>query len=151
MAKQLIDIKIKKLRPNTKLPTAGSPDSAGYDVYACLDFPVISIPPHETKLIPLGFSASFDPNYVALEYARSGLATKSGLAPANKVGVVDADYRGEWFMPLHNHGEVTQVVEDGERIAQVIFHPIVHPVFHEVEELDETVRGEGGFGSTGTK
>ena len=147
----LLEVKIQKAKPNAKLPTWGSVNAAGADLYACTDDLVIEIPPHETVMIPLGIKSEFTPGYAAMLYARSGLASKKHLAPANKVGVIDADYRGEWMVALHNHSNQTQIIENGERIAQVVFHEVERPEFIEVESLSETDRGEGGFGSTGTK
>ena len=145
----LLEVKIQKAKPNAKLPTWGSVNAAGADLYACTDDLIIEIPPHETVMIPLGIKSEFTPGYAAMLYARSGLASKKHLAPANKVGVIDADYRGEWMVALHNHSNQTQIIENGERIAQVVFHEVEHPEFIEVESLSETDRGEGGFGSTG--
>ena len=150
----LLTVKMTKAKPNAKLPTWESVNSAGADLYACLSdeqMPVVQINPGETVMISVGIKTEFAPGHVALIHARSGLASKKGLAPANKVGVIDADYRGEWFVALHNHSNDIQIVEDGDRIAQVLFQEIEHPTFEEVEELSETERGEGGFGSTGTK
>ena len=147
----LLEVKIQKAKQNAKLPTWGTVNAAGADLYACTDDLVIEIPPHETVMIPLGIKSEFTPGYAAMLYARSGLASKKHLAPANKVGVIDADYRGEWMVALHNHSNQTQIIENGERIAQVVFHEVEHPEFIEVESLSETDRGEGGFGSTGTK
>ena len=150
----LLTVKMTKAKPNAKLPTWESVNSAGADLYACLSdeqMPVVQINPGETVMISVGIKTEFAPGHVALIHARSGLAAKKGLAPANKVGVIDADYRGEWFVALHNHSNDIQIVEDGDRIAQVLFQEIEHPTFEEVEELSETERGEGGFGSTGTK
>lgn len=150
----LLKVKVSTIRPNAKIPTWGSANAAGADLYACLtedQMPIVVIKPGETVKIPLGIKTEFTPGYAAMLYARSGLALNKGLAPANKVGVVDADYRGEWAIALHNHSNETQSIEDGERIAQVVFHEIEHPIFEESDELSETERGEGGFGSTGTK
>ena len=150
----LLTVKMTKAKPNAKLPTWESVNSAGADLYACLSdeqMPVVQINPGETVMISVGIKTEFAPGHVALIHARSGLAAKKGLATANKVGVIDADYRGEWFVALHNHSNDIQIVEDGDRIAQVLFQEIEHPTFEEVEELSETERGEGGFGSTGTK
>lgn len=150
----LLEVKIKRLRPSANVPVFGSITAAGADVYACLedgDCPAIEIKPHETKMIPLGFASEFSPGYGAFLYARSGTAVKKSLAPANKVGVVDSDYRGEWKLPMHNHSEETVFIEDGERIGQVVFKEVERPVFIEVNNLSDTLRGEGGFGSTGTK
>lgn len=148
----LLQVKTTKTSPCAKLPTWGSINAAGADLYACIeDLTPIEIKPGETKMISVGIKTEFTPGYVALIHARSGLATKHGIAPANKVGVIDADYRGEWFVALHNHSNTSYFVDNNERIAQVLFQEVEHPEFIETEELSETERGEGGFGSTGTK
>ena len=147
----LLKVKVQKARPNAKMPTWGSLNAAGADLYANTDNLVTEIPPHETVMIPLGIKTEFSEGYAAMLYARSGLASKKGLAPANKVGVIDADYRGEWMIALHNHSNTVQIIENGERVAQVVFHEVEHPEFEEVDSLSDTARGEGGFGSTGTK
>lgn len=144
------EVKIKKLKEAAKVPTYGTTEAAGADLYACIDEDVV-IKPSETKLVPTGLSFEIPVGYAGLIYARSGLATKKGLAPANKVGVVDSDYRGEVMVALHNHGNVEQKIEAGERIAQFIITPYLKAIFNEVEELDDTERGSNGFGSTGTK
>lgn len=141
-------IGVKKLRENAILPTRATPGSAGVDLYACLDGDIV-IHERETKVIPLGFAMAIPEGYVGLIFARSGLATKSGLAPANKVAVMDSDYRGEWFAPLLNHGDVPRVIHPGERVAQLVIVPCLVDAFELVDELPETERGEGGFGSTG--
>ena len=141
---------IKKLDEKATLPTYGSALAAGADLYACLDEPV-TIAPNETKLIHTGLAMAIPEGLAGLIYARSGLASKRGLAPANKVGVVDSDYRGEVMVALHNHGTAPQTVEHGERIAQLVLTPVVTASFALVDDLDKTERGEGGFGSTGTK
>lgn len=143
-------VKIKKLNENAKMPTYGSPYSAGADLYACIDSE-ITIAPGETVLIKTGLAMELSCGYVALIYARSGLATKRGLAPANKVGVVDSDYRGEIMVALHNHSTVPQTVTKDERIAQMVITPYITAEFTEADTLNETIRGEGGFGSTGSK
>ena len=143
-------IAVKKLRPNAKLPTYGSEFAAGADLYACLDAPV-TIQPHETFLVPTGLSLELPVGWAGMVHARSGMAAKRDLAPANKVGVIDCDYRGEVMVSLHNHGLKPQTVEPGERIAQLVIMPYLTAQFFETEELSETVRGEGGFGSTGFK
>lgn len=145
-----MEIKVKRLRDNARLPVYGTALSAGADLCACLDAPV-TIAPGQTQLIPLGISVELPEGYAGLVFARSGLATKRHLAPANKVGIIDADYRGQWFVPLHNHGPVPQTVEDGERIAQLMITPFLTGQFIEAEQLSETVRGSGGFGSTGER
>lgn len=141
-------VSVKKLRPGAKLPTFGSAEAAGADLYACLEEDV-TIAPGETALIPTGLAMELPRGYAGLIYARSGLATKRGLAPANKVGVVDSDYRGEFMVALHNHGTQAQTVSSGERIAQLVVTPVLIPTYLEVAELNETQRGAGGFGSTG--
>ena len=143
-------VKIKKLNSKAMLPTYGSEYSAGADLYACME-ETETIQPGETVLIKTGLAMAIPEGYAGLIYARSGLATKKGLAPANKVGVVDADYRGEVMVPLHNHSRVAVEVEHGERIAQMVITPFLTAEYMLAEELDETERGEGGFGSTGTK
>jgi dUTP pyrophosphatase len=141
---------IKKLNEKATLPTYGSEFAAGADLYACIDKEV-TVNPHETVLIPTGLAMELPVGYAGLIYARSGLATKKGLAPANKVGVVDCDYRGEVKVALHNHSAVAQTVAPGERVAQLVIAPYITADFVETEELSDTVRGAGGFGSTGTK
>ena len=143
-------INIKKLNDNAVVPTYGSEFAAGADLYACID-EAVTIMPNETKLIKTGLALELPIGYAAFIYARSGLASKRGLAPANKVGVVDCDYRGEVMVALHNHSNTEQVVEKGERIAQMVIAPYITAEFCVVDELSDTVRGEGGFGSTGTK
>ena len=139
---------IKKLNEKAMIPTYGSASAAGADLYACEE-EAVTILPGETKLIHTGIAMEIPEGLVGLIYARSGLATKKGLAPANKVGVVDSDYRGEIMVALHNHGTAEQTVAYGERIAQMVFAPYVAAEFSVVEELGDTVRGAGGFGSTG--
>ena len=143
-------VNIKKLNEKAKIPTYGTEYSAGADLYACIDN-VLEINPHETKLIPTGLSIEIPENYAGLVYARSGLASKKGLAPANKVGVIDSDYRGEVMVALHNHTNEIKQIEQFERIAQLVITPFLKVEFNETEQLSETSRGEGGFGSTGTK
>lgn len=141
-------IPVKKLRENALLPTYGSAEAAGADLYACLDN-TVTIAPGETCFIPTGLAMEIPAGYAGLLYARSGLACKKGLAPANKVGVVDSDYRGEFMIALHNHGKEPQTVSCGDRIAQLLVTPVITPGFQEVAELTDTVRDSGGFGSTG--
>ena len=143
-------VNIKKLNEKAKLPTYGTEYSAGADLYACID-DAMEIEAHETKLIPTGLSLEIPGNYAGLIYARSGLASKKGLAPANKVGVIDSDYRGEVMVALHNHTNESKQIETFERIAQLVITPFLKVEFNETDKLNETVRGEGGFGSTGTK
>ena len=143
-------VNIKKLNEKAIIPTYGSPYSAGADLYACIDSD-ITIEAGQTVLIKTGLAIELEVGYVALIYARSGLASKRGLAPANKVGVVDCDYRGEIMVALHNHSGVPQTVAQGERIAQMVIAPYITAEFNETDTLSDTVRGAGGFGSTGTK
>jgi len=143
-----MDINIIKLSTNATVPTYGSPYSAGADLYACTEEDVI-IRAGETILIHTGIAMEIPVGYAGLIYARSGLATKKGLAPANKVGVIDSDYRGEIMVSLHNHSSSDAVISHGDRIAQLVIAPVLTPGFTVVESLSETVRGSGGFGSTG--
>ena len=141
-------IRVKKLKENAVLPTYGSAEAAGADLYACLDAPV-TILPGASVFIPTGLAMEIPKGFAGLIYARSGLACKRGLAPANKVGVVDSDYRGEFMVVLHNHGSEPQQITHGERIAQLVITPVYTPGFTEVTELNDTQRSAGGFGSTG--
>ena len=143
-------VKLKQLNETAKIPTYGSPFSAGADLYACIDTDLV-IEPQTTVLVKTGLAMELPEGLVALIYARSGLASKRGLAPANKVGVIDSDYRGEIMVALHNHSNQPQTISPFERIAQMVVTPYVKCDFEEVESLDSTERGEGGFGSTGTK
>lgn len=143
-------VSVKILDPRAKLPAYGSADAAGADLYALTGGPV-TIAPGETALIHTGIALAVPPGYAGLVYARSGMACKRGLAPANKVGVIDADYRGEVMIYLHNHGSAPQVVEDGDRVAQLVITPYLTAQFTQADELDGTARGAGGFGSTGSK
>lgn len=143
-------VNIKKLNENAIIPAYGSRYAAGADLYACIESDVV-INPHQTVVIPTGIALELPEGLAGLIYARSGLATKKGLAPANKVGVVDCDYRGEVKVALHNHSAVAQTVAVGERVAQLVITPYVTAEFVAVEELTETGRGAGGFGSTGSK
>lgn len=142
-------VSFKKLDEQAKMPTYGTSYSAGADLYACLEEPV-TILPGEACMIPTGLSMAIPEGYVGLIFARSGLAVKQGLAPSNKVGVIDADYRGEILVSLFNHSKEPRTVEPGERIAQMVITPFLKAQWMESEELDETVRGAGGFGSTGS-
>ena len=141
-------VAVKKLREGAVLPTFGSNEAAGADLYACLEQDV-TIAPGETVFVPTGLAMELPRGYAGLIYARSGLACKRGLAPANKVGVVDSDYRGEFIVALHNHGTQPQTISHGERIAQLVVTPVLIPEYIEVETLSDTQRGTGGFGSTG--
>ena len=143
-----MQIPVKKLKNNAIIPTYGSPEAAGADLYACLDAPV-QIHPGKTVFVPTGIAMEIPRGYAGLAYARSGLACKQDLAPANKVGVIDSDYRGEFMIALHNHGSEARTVSHGDRIAQLVITPVYTPGFREVEELSDTLRGAGGFGSTG--
>ena len=144
------EVFFKKLDPRATTPTYGSEYAAGADLYAVADVD-IAIASGATVLVHTGIAMEIPLGYVGLIYARSGLASKRGLAPANKVGVIDADYRGELMVALHNHSSVTQTVAHGERIAQLVIAPYLTAAFSETEELSDTVRGAGGFGSTGSR
>ena len=141
-------VPVKILREGAKLPAYGSTQAAGADLFACLEAPV-TIAPGETAFIPTGIALEVPLGCAGLIYARSGLACKRGLAPANKVGVVDSDYRGEILVALHNHGGIPQTVEHGERVAQFVITPVLMPVYEAAEALSDTARDQGGFGSTG--
>lgn len=141
-------IRVKRVKENAALPEYGSPGAAGADIRACLEEEVV-IEPGETALIPTGLVLEIPPGYAGLVCARSGLATKQGLAPANKVGVIDSDYRGEVLVSLHNHGRERQVILPGQRIAQLLIVPVLACAFEACEDLTPTKRGVGGFGSTG--
>ena len=142
-------IRVKKLDDRAILPTYGTEFSAGADLYNLPES--VEIAPHTTILIHTGIATEIPEGYCGLVFARSGLATKRGLAPANKVGVIDADYRGEIMVALHNHSDKTACVEAGERVAQLAIVPFLKAEFEEASELSDTVRGAGGFGSTGNK
>ena len=141
-------INIKRLTETAILPERGSAYAAGYDLFADVNESV-EIQPHETKLIGTGLAMEIPEGYFGGIFARSGLSSKEGLRPANCVGVVDADYRGEVKVALHNDGEVVREIKAGQKIAQLVVVPFLGVEFDEVEELSETVRGVGGFGSTG--
>ena len=141
-------IPVKILREGAILPTYGSVEAAGADLYACLDAPV-TIAPGQTSFIPTGIAMAVPRGCAGLIYARSGLACKRGLAPANKVGVIDSDYRGEIMVALYNHGTESRTIETGERIAQMVITPVLTPVYEAVQILSDTERASGGFGSTG--
>lgn len=143
-----MEIKIKKLSEDAVIPTYGSEYSAGADLYALTDEPIV-IEPGKTVLVHTGISIEIPEGYGGFIYARSGLSTKRGLAPANKVGVIDADYRGELMVSLYNQSDVTQTVESKERIAQLVIAPFLKAEFVLSNDLSETERGVGGFGSTG--
>jgi dUTP pyrophosphatase len=143
-------VELKKLNENAVLPSRGSKEAAGYDLYALADQP-IEIAPHTTVMVGTGLSLAIPDGYFGGVFARSGMASKRNLRPANCVGVIDSDYRGELMVPIHNDSEEKRVIEAKERIAQLIILPYLSVEFDEVEELDETARGESGFGSTGSK
>ena len=145
-----MEIKLKKVNEKAIIPTYGTIDAAGADLYACIDEEVI-IHPGDTKIIKTGIAVAIPTGYAGLIYARSGLALKRNLAPGNKVGVIDSDYRGEVMVALHNHGNIAQTVEVNERIAQLVVTPFLKVEFDETDNLDDTDRADGGFGSTGTK
>ncbi len=141
-------IEVKKLTETAVMPTRGSSEAAGYDLYADLAEPAV-IPPHETRMIGTGLAMEIPKGYFGAIFARSGLALKESLRPANCVGVVDSDYRGPFMIAVHNDGETERVITHGTRIAQMVVIPYLSVDFEEAEELDETERGAGGFGSTG--
>ena len=141
-------IRVKKVRANASLPTYGSAGAAGADLYACLE-EAVTIEPGKTVFIPTGLSLEVPVGCAGLIYARSSMGSKRGLAPANKVGVIDSDYRGEVMVALHNHGAQAQTVAPGERVAQLLITPVLTPAYEEAEALSDTERGQGGFGSTG--
>ena len=141
-------VRVKKMHPNAKLPTYGSPEAAGADLYACLD-EAVTIQPGEVYWVPTGIALEVPNGCAGLVYARSSMGAKRGLAPANKVGVVDSDYRGEIKVVLLNHSKQPQILEPGERVAQFVITPVLTPVYEETEDLSDTSRGIGGFGSTG--
>ncbi len=141
-------INVKLLRDGAHMPTYGSAEAAGADLYACLEH-TVTIDPGQTVWIPTGVAMEIPKGSAGLVFARSSMGVKRDLAPANKVGVIDSDYRGEINVVLHNHGSKIQQVENGERIAQLVIVPVFTPGFCQVEELDHTDRGTGGFGSTG--
>lgn len=143
------EMKICRLDPAAILPTYATAGSAGADLYALPVGDPVVVGPGETAFLRTGLAVAIPVGYVGLIFARSGLACKRGLAPANKVGVIDSDYRGEWMIALHNHGDTPQIVNPGDRIAQFVLVPVLTPLMTEVDSLDETARGEGGFGSTG--
>lgn len=143
-----MEISVKKLHPNAILPTYGSAEAAGADLYACLEESV-TVQPGEVAWIPTGIALEVPKGYAGLVYARSSMGVKRGLAPANKVGVIDSDYRGEIRVILLNHSKSPQTIEPGERVAQFLITPVLNPVYVEADALSNTDRGNGGFGSTG--
>ncbi len=143
-----MEVNITKLNTNATIPTRGSSQAAGYDLYACIDEPVV-IYPHSTVKIGTGLAIEIPEGYFGAIFARSGLATKKGLRPSNCVGVVDSDYRGECIVALHNDTDVYMSIEPHERMAQLVIQPYLSVEFTEVDELSNTERGSGGFGSSG--
>jgi dUTP pyrophosphatase len=143
-----MEFKVKRLRPDARLPVRSTPGSAGYDLSACLSGRV-TLTPGEIVKIPTGIAIEIPPGTVALIFGRSGLGIKQGIAPANAVGVVDSDYRGEVTVGLINHGREPYTIQPGERIAQILLMPVFTPLVAEVQSLSDTARGDGGFGSTG--
>lgn len=143
-------VQIKKLNPNAKIPTYGTKKAAGADIYACINEPV-TIAPGTSQKIHTGFATEFDEDIVALVFPRSGTATNRNLVIANEIPVIDSDYRGEWMVPIYNRDQNPQTIEPSERFAQVLFIPKLMAEFLETNSLPESGRGEGGFGSTGTK
>lgn len=143
-------VKIKKLSPNAQIPTKGSEYSAGYDLRACID-DVVTIDAHSTVKIGTGLAIEIPHGYFGAVFARSGLATRNGLRPANCVGVCDSDYRGEYIVAIHNDFDYPRMIQPGDRIAQLVIMPYLSVYFHEVDELSDTDRGDGGFGSTGVQ
>lgn len=143
-------VRFQKLDERAVAPAYGSVDAAGADLYAVLDSP-LTLAPGQTALVHTGLAVEIPAGFVGLVCARSGLATKKGLAPANKVGVIDADYRGEVMVALYNHGMVHQTIDHGERIAQLVLVPYLTAAYEQTDSLSDTVRGAGGFGSTGSK
>lgn len=143
-----MEIKIKRLSPTATLPFRGSEEAAGYDLFADVTEPT-EIAPHETKMISTGVAVAIPKGYFGGVFARSGLSAKEGLRPANCTGVVDSDYRGPVKVALHNDGEIVRTITPQEKIAQLVVMPYLEVTFAEVEELDDTARGQGGFGSTG--
>ena len=141
-------IRVKKLRSGADLPAYGSSGAAGADLTACLEAPV-TIAAGQTVFIPTGIALEVPAGCAGLVYARSGMACKQGLAPANKVGVIDSDYRGEILVALHNHGSEPRTVEPGQRIAQLLITPVLTPAYEQTDALSDTLRDAGGFGSTG--
>ena len=144
-------VAVQKLREGAVLPRCGSAQAAGADLCACLSEETWRFAPHETRFVPTGVAMEIPAGYVGLIYARSGIACKRGLAPANKVGVIDSDYRGELIVALHNHTDEVQQIENGERIAQLVITPYLAVEFTQADALSGTERGQGGFGSTGKK
>lgn len=146
-----MEINIKKLHEDSIIPTRGSEEAAGYDLYAYLEDEKIDLNPGETKMIGTGIAVEIPTGYFGAIYARSGIAAKRNLRPANCVGVIDSDYRGEIKVPLYNDSDKVQSLDNKERVAQLVIMPYLNVSFNEVENLSESNRDQGGFGSTGTK
>lgn len=146
-----ITVKIKKINKEAKIPIRGTSQSAGYDLYACLDTEKMTILPHQTVKVPTGISIELPDNTFGAIFARSSLALKKNLRPANCVAVIDSDYRGEYIVLLHNDGDILQEIENFERIAQLVIMPYIPVNFCEVDKLSDTKRGDNKFGSTGSK
>lgn len=146
----MLPVKVKKLVENAVLPTYETPQAVGADLRACIA-EAVTVEPGQTVFLSTGLAMEIPVGCAGLIYARSGISCKKGLAPANKVGVIDSDYRGEIIVALHNHGEQAQTVNPGDRIAQLVIAPVLTPGFFEVPELSNTVRADAGFGSTGSK
>ena len=144
-----MEIKIKKLKENAVIPTRGSASAAGYDLYACLDKDEVIIKPNTNYIIGTGLSLEIPEGYFAGIFARSGIATKQNLRPANCTGVIDSDYRGEYMVALHNDSNEDKIIKNGERIAQLVVMPYLKLEFNEVDSLSSTERSSNGFGSTG--
>ena len=144
-----INILVKKLKESAVIPTRGSEKAAGYDLYAVIDSGSVIIPPHKTVPVGTGLAFALPDGYFGAIFARSGLATKQSLRPANCVGVCDSDYRGEYIIPLHNDSDEEKTINTGDRIAQLVIMPFLPATFDETDTLDDTQRGTGGFGSTG--
>lgn len=142
------NLKLLRLRPASRLPSPATEGSAGYDLYADLDAPAV-IHPGQTVAIPTGLSMQIEPGFAGFVFARSGLGVRHGIVPANCVGVIDSDYRGEVIVALYNHGEQPFAVQPGDRIAQLVLLPVARPAVEECRALEESARGGGGFGSTG--
>jgi dUTP pyrophosphatase len=145
-----VKVKFMKMDTRAQMPVYGTEYSAGADLFACMEQPV-TIHAGKTEFIHTGIAVAIPRGLVGLIYARSGLACRQGLAPANKVGVIDSDYRGEIIVALHNHSAEDLVVEPGQRVAQMVIAPYIYAEYEENDGLDETDRGDGGFGSTGNR
>lgn len=148
---EMAEIKFKKLTDRAITPTKAHPEDAGYDLYACLNYDMVFIPPHQTLMVSTDIAVAIPEGYFGAIYARSGMATKKGLRPANATGILDSSYRGNVIVALHNDSDIEQYIQNRERIAQLIVQPYLQFDFTEVDELDDTERGKGGFGSSGEK